>query len=650
MTDSGLPHSMHCHPAQPSGEPPLERDLEELKLGACDREVTRCYEAPGNCSHQLREGRHPPAPTWDCPHQDAPEKPAQQPGSPTTTDSDMDLNAVLLPSGGTQLHNHTLPTTLCQAAPPPSLPPPCRDKGDPELCPSPGQSCPNKALSLKSTLPFSFGTSCRSFSQPLKLPPREPVPCRLEGSPWGWDCPWTPTLGSPGQEAPNTGTEPGLEDWLVPSAPKVLPSRAPLDSQSPGSWLRDGRPAELGLREQKGPEVTGTAMATRPSRGSAPKGEGPEGLSSGSPLLPKQDCRSPSPWEEARIPTVGEGPEPQGPEKKGLGRGREGMDGACNPKPGAAEGHESRPAGTGCQVSRETLGATCQGPESRPWVGCHTTPVEDSYGRWVRQEGSALLEQLRLLFLDDEGQHLALLDSGLALACRQETQTPGVTFLTTRNGRKLGTTFPSSKLFLYYTPDLHFYVTDQLSSHWFRVRDRITQEQMLMKKVPVVSDWQKLLHHFLFLPPAPWLPVPYAVLYDRNGSILYLMEDPGVLAVGKPPERLHLDQRTHMLEALSFLRFCQRRGLQLGDVASALLHTHQGVCFDPSGLAGSEGPCVFRKGLRTILELLLGGPQQEPWALEALVDLAYQCVEEDAGPAEALWRAAFPDGDIPGTS
>ncbi|XP_038614248.1 uncharacterized protein LOC119938481 [Tachyglossus aculeatus] len=651
MSDSRLPRSVHCHPAQLPGEPPLERGLEELKLGTCDREVSGCYEGPRNCSQELREGPHPPAPTWDSPHQDALEKPVQHPGSPVTTASARELSAVLLPSGVTQCHNPTLLTAVRQSATPPSLAPACRDKGDPELYPTPGQSYPNKALSLTSTLPFSLGTRCRSgVPEPLQLPRREPAPRRLVGSPWGWDCSWTPTLGSPCQEAPNTGTKPGLEVWLVPSAPKVLPSRAPLDSQSPGAWLQDAGPAELGLRERKGPAVTEAAMAGRPSQGSALKGEGLEGLSLGSLLLPKQDCRCPSPWEEAGTPTVGEGPEPQRPEKKGPGRGREGMDQGCNPKPGDADGHEPWPTGTGCQVSRETLGASCQVPESWPQVGCHTTPVEDSYGRWVHEEGCALLERLRRLFLDDEGQHLALLDSGLALACLQESQTPGVTFLTMRNGRKLGMTFPSSKLFLYYTLDLHFYVTDQLSSHWFRVRDRITQEQMLMKKVPVVSDWQKLLHHFLFLPPAPWLPVPYAVLYDRNGSILYLMEDPGVLAVGKPPERLHLDQWTRMLEALSFLRFCQRRGLQLGDVASALLHTHQGVCFDPSGLAGSEGPCVFRKGLRTILELLLRGPQQEPWASEGLVDLACQWVEEDSGPAEALWRAAFPDGNIPGTS
>ncbi|OCT71680.1 hypothetical protein XELAEV_18034659mg [Xenopus laevis] len=88
---------------------------------------------------------------------------------------------------------------------------------------------------------------------------------------------------------------------------------------------------------------------------------------------------------------------------------------------------------------------------------------------------------------------------------------------------------PISDLFFYYNLGLHFYITEQLNDDWYCVKDRITQEKMLMKKVPVISSWGKSLHNFLFLPYHPRLLVPYAVLYDRNGSIHYLMEYKHVL-------------------------------------------------------------------------------------------------------------------------
>ncbi|XP_044516101.1 uncharacterized protein LOC123234238 [Gracilinanus agilis] len=203
-----------------------------------------------------------------------------------------------------------------------------------------------------------------------------------------------------------------------------------------------------------------------------------------------------------------------------------------------------------------------------------------------------------------------------------------------RNGRKLGMAFPGSNLFYYYSLGRHFFVTAQLSNHWFRVRDRVTGEWMLMKKVPVVSDWQKMLHHFLFLPPGPGLLVPYVVLYDRQGSLLYLMEDPGVLTVGWPPAAQQLDRLKCLLEVLRFLQFCQHQGLQLEEVNSALLHTHQGIRFDPSGLSSNEGPYVFRKTLRNALQLVWNTPQEDTPATEALLERMWRWLEEDLGDRE----------------
>ncbi|XP_018080737.1 uncharacterized protein LOC108696154 [Xenopus laevis] len=266
------------------------------------------------------------------------------------------------------------------------------------------------------------------------------------------------------------------------------------------------------------------------------------------------------------------------------------------------------------------------------------TPTQDTYGKIIREKGLSLLEDLRRNYLDSEGHGFTLLDSGMVLTGDDSQREKNIAFVTLRNGLKLGMAIPISDLFFYYNLGLHFYITEQLNDDWYCVKDRITQEKMLMKKVPVISSWGKSLHNFLFLPYHPRLLVPYAVLYDRNGSIHYLMEYKHVLAIGRPPPGRHFDKEKSFWEVMHFLSYCKKNGLLPPHIQETILHTEQGVCFDPSGLCNSEDPCILKKSIKSVLLLLFCGEQQEHLdrELELLLDRAYQCLEEDTGWPEQL--------------
>ncbi|XP_063819358.1 uncharacterized protein LOC135057399 [Pseudophryne corroboree] len=108
-------------------------------------------------------------------------------------------------------------------------------------------------------------------------------------------------------------------------------------------------------------------------------------------------------------------------------------------------------------------------------------PTQDEYGNIIKQNEHYFLEELRKIFLDQQGKGLTLLDSGIVLTRTVNHLGENITLVTLWDGSELGMTIPSSKLFLYYHLEKHF-VTEQLNEDWYFAQDRITKVNMLMKK------------------------------------------------------------------------------------------------------------------------------------------------------------------------
>ncbi|XP_053890904.1 uncharacterized protein LOC128840655 [Malaclemys terrapin pileata] len=632
----------------------------------------------------------------------------QRTGSPITTETDIDLTAALLPSGGTRSHQHAIKTAVSEtgALPVPGYEGPpspagcrCCSLAKLQTGPQPGAgcrlwnapypklppgSCPGKGFG-QSTLPFSFGTSSapphrdpRLTLQPSELPTG---PARLSSGPWGEPgrCGGLKGLDLELWEPPET--KPGLEDGTAPPLALEKPpiregcspwAEARLCPVQPG---RDVSPPEsrCGVREEQDcagvppSAVLGLSAGRAGTRRAEGAGRGRDPLTSETAAKPRRDGSIalsegtrelvigregtrdiPHPVGSGLAPCAPPEPEPTSADPREEELPLEG--------PGRTEEEAvtSRPRGTELGKrpgTRSSVGSAGPGRESSQPVSQEPasqaqqigdlgpagasaptkTSVEDAYGRLTKACGLSLLEELRRTFLDAEGGCFSLLDSGLVLGRVEEHAALGLAILPMRDGRKLATTLPNCSLFLYYALGRQFYVTEKLADRWFRARDRVTGESMLMKKVPVVSNWRKMLHNFLFLPPHPTLLVPYAVLYDRNGSILYLMEDRNVHAVGRPPEGPGLEGARALREVLNFLRFCKRHHFHPGDVGAASIYTAQGVCFDPSSLSSSEDPYAFRKSMRTCLRPLLA-QHQGLAGLDSLVDSMCQYLEEEENP------------------
>ncbi|XP_044881599.1 collagen alpha-1(III) chain-like [Mauremys mutica] len=632
----------------------------------------------------------------------------QRTGSPIATETDIDLTAALLPSGGTRSHQHAIKTAVSEtgALPAPGYEGPpspagCRCCGFAKLQtgPQPGAgcrlwntpypklppgSCPGKGFG-QSTLPFSFGTNSappprapRLTLQPSELPAGT---ARLSSGPGGEPgrCGALKGLELELWEGPET--KPWLEDRTAPpSALEKPPTREGCSPWAearlcPGQPGRGVSPPESrrGLREEQGCAGVPPSAALGLSAGragarqaeGAGRGRGP--LASEPAAEPRRDgsivlsegAREPVFGQEGAqdiphavgsrlAPCVPPEPEPPSADPRGEELPPEGPGGteeeAVTRRPQGTE--LGRRPGTGSSVGSAGLGRESSRPVSPDPAsqaqqvgglgpaGASTptkTSVEDAYGRLSKACGLSLLEELRRTFLDAEDACFSLLDSGLVLGRVEAHAALGLAILPMRDGRTLATTLPNGSLFLYYALGRQFYVTEKLADRWFRARDRLTGETMLMKKVPVVSDWRKMLHNFLFLPPHPTVLVPYAVLYDRSGSILYLMEDRDVRAVGRPPEGPGLVGARALREVLSFLSFCKRHHFHPGDVGSASIYTAQGVCFDPSSLSSSEDPYTFRKSMKTGLRPLLA---QHPGLadLDSLVDSVCLYLEEEENP------------------
>ncbi|KAM9132795.1 uncharacterized protein ACDP82_008856 [Pangshura tecta] len=632
----------------------------------------------------------------------------QRTGSPIATESDIDLTAALLPSGGTRSHQHAIKTAVSEtgALPAPGYEGPpspagCRCCGFAKLetGPQPGAgcrlwntpypklppgSCPGKGFG-QSTLPFSFGTNSappprapRLTLQPSELPAGT---ARLSSGPGGEPGRGGGVKGLDLELGGGPETKPCLEDRTAPpSAFKKPPVR---EGCSPWAEARlcpvqPGRDVCLpescrGLREEQGwaggppSAALGLSAGRAGTRQAEGAGQGRDPSASGMAAEPRRNdsivlsegTREPVISQEGArdVPhAVGSGlapcapPEPEPPSADPRG------EGLLPDAPGGTEEEAvtRRPRGTELgrrPRTRRSVGSAGPGRESSKPVSQDPasqaqqvgglgpagasaptkTSVEDAYGRLTKACGLSLLEELRRTFLDAEGGCFSLLDSGLVLGRVEEHVALGLAVLAMRDGRKLATTLPNCSLFLYYALGRQFCVTEKLADCWFRAQDRVTGESMLMKKVPVVSDWRKMLHNFLFLPPHPRLLVPYAVLYDRSGSLLYLMEDRGVRAVGRPPEGPSLEGAQALREVLSFLSFCKRHHFHPGDVGAASIYTAQGICFDPSSLSSSEDPYTFRKSTKICLRPLLA--QHLGLAdLDSLVDSVCQDLEEGENP------------------
>ncbi|XP_044125478.1 uncharacterized protein LOC122920124 isoform X2 [Bufo gargarizans] len=164
---------------------------------------------------------------------------------------------------------------------------------------------------------------------------------------------------------------------------------------------------------------------------------------------------------------------------------------------------------------------------------------------------------------------------------------------------------------------------------------------MLMKKVPLTSNWLKMLHNFLCLPNNFRILIPYAVVTDRNGSILFLMEDRDILSVGIPPSGYMLNTEMNLSRVLCFMRFCRIHRVLPRKIKTSILFTPQGICFDPSGLCNNDNLYEFKKCLKEYLLVFLFNEQQEEYdwtECELLLERAQLLLEEDWSPQICLAR------------
>ncbi|XP_075072375.1 uncharacterized protein LOC142161053 isoform X1 [Mixophyes fleayi] len=261
-------------------------------------------------------------------------------------------------------------------------------------------------------------------------------------------------------------------------------------------------------------------------------------------------------------------------------------------------------------------------------------PTQDVYGNIIKQNDHYFLEKLRKKYLEQQGKDLILLDSGIVLAKTVNQVEKNITLVTLGDGSELGMVIPSSKLFLYYQPEKHFYITEQLNEDWYYAQDRITKVNMLMKKVPVTSNWVKSLYNFLCLPSHPRLLLPYAVITDRNGYILFLMEDRLVLGVGTPPLGYVWNTMARLLELLHFLRYCRTHKLLPRNIRDSILYTGQEICFDPSSLYTNDDLYEFKKCLKdSLLFFLCNGRQEFDMHSEVFFERVLQLLEQDC-PAQ----------------
>ncbi|XP_033881126.3 uncharacterized protein LOC117415201 [Acipenser ruthenus] len=256
--------------------------------------------------------------------------------------------------------------------------------------------------------------------------------------------------------------------------------------------------------------------------------------------------------------------------------------------------------------------------------------VEDVYGRIIRKCGGLFLDTLREVYLATYSKdqcRFYLLDSGLVLSDAMGEKRSDKVLVTMRDNVKLALT--PTRCSDYEYP---IYFIKQLDDNWFRAIDKLTQEVMLVKRVLVTSNWRKTLENFLFLQPRPFVLLPYAVVYDRKGFIYYIMQDRDIKDFGMQLTDSSLNRNDVFKKSLQFLRFCKEYHLQPQDLNSSILHTSQGVYFDPTTLGNMEDMCLFKKTLREAVR----GVFQDPALEECVCERVWRSVEGeevDCSPA-----------------
>ncbi|XP_078421136.1 uncharacterized protein LOC144694507 [Cetorhinus maximus] len=255
--------------------------------------------------------------------------------------------------------------------------------------------------------------------------------------------------------------------------------------------------------------------------------------------------------------------------------------------------------------------------------------IELAYLRIRRELTAQVLDALREIYIEgflENGQFFDLLDSGLVLSNQEREYFMDRVIVTMQDGARLALSPAEHGNVSYYRPFVEFHCVQQLGNNWFRVKDKTTGQLVLMKKVTVMSDWQKGLWNFLTLQPESVVLVPYAVICDRKGSILYLTQDRGVTGFGRP-RGVAFDHRKIFERCVSFLHFCWHCGLHPGDFNSNIVYSRENIYFDPTSLTGLEDQYTFNKSLKAAYSLIFETGCQD-LSFDSFLDIMWCSGEE----------------------
>uniref|UniRef100_UPI00398E3AE8 uncharacterized protein n=1 Tax=Pristiophorus japonicus TaxID=55135 RepID=UPI00398E3AE8 len=236
-----------------------------------------------------------------------------------------------------------------------------------------------------------------------------------------------------------------------------------------------------------------------------------------------------------------------------------------------------------------------------------------AYCRVTRELTARVLDELRRIYIKaflENSQCFELLDSGLALSSPGREPYMDKVIVTMRDGARVGLSPAEHGSVCYYRPGVEFACVQELGNNWFRVKDQTTGQLLLLKKEMIVSDWQKRLWNFLRLEPDSVVLVPHAVICDRQGSILYVTQDTQLTGFGRLRGST-LDHRKIFKRCVRFLTFCWHHGLHPGDFSSNIVCSGESIYFDPTTLTGLEDLYTFTKSLKAAHSLLIEAGSQD---------------------------------------
>ncbi|XP_067909499.1 uncharacterized protein [Heterodontus francisci] len=263
--------------------------------------------------------------------------------------------------------------------------------------------------------------------------------------------------------------------------------------------------------------------------------------------------------------------------------------------------------------------------------------IKLAHNRITREHTAQVLDEFRRIYIEgflEKSQFFDLLDSGLALSNQGREHFMDKVIVTMRDGNRLALSPAKHGSISYYRPCVEFHCVQQLGNNWFRVKDTTTGQLLLMKKETVLSDWRKGLQNFLRLQPDMVILVPYAVVCDRKGSILYLTQDREVIGFGRP-RGLGMDHRKLLKRCIRFLNFCWYHGLHPGDFNSNIVYCRESIYFDPTSLTGLEDQYTFSKSLKAAYSLLVETGFQE-MSFDSFLDTVWHGGEDTDSESERL--------------